>query len=140
MKGTVILDTGPLVAYLLKREQAHNWAKRRFQDSHAPFLTCEAVLSEACFLLRAIPNGPRAVFQLVVRGVIDVEFCVGAHASKIEELISRYANVPMSMADACLVRMSEIVEHASVLTLDRDFLVYRKHGREVIPCIIPEME
>jgi len=140
MKGPVILDTGSLVAYLLKRERAHDWAKRQFQDSNAPFLTCEAVLSEACFLLRSIPDGPRAVFQMVVRGAIHVDFCVGDHASNIEELISRYANVPMSMADACLVRMTEIKDHAPILTLDRDFLVYRKHGREAIPCLMPEME
>lgn len=49
----------------------------------------------------------------------------------------RYADVPMSLADACLVRMSELSDDASVLTLDSDFRIYRRLGRQAIPLLTP---
>ena len=54
-----------------------------------------------------------------------------------EELLRRYRNVPMSLADACLVRLSELYGDCAVLTLDSDFRIYRRHGRQVIPVLAP---
>jgi predicted nucleic acid-binding protein len=52
-------------------------------------------------------------------------------------LMEKYADVPMSLADACLVRMSEAASDAVILTTDRDFRIYRRHGRQVVPCLTP---
>jgi len=133
----VLLDTGPLVAFLNARDAHHAWAKERLATIAPPLATCEAVLSETCFLVRATPAGPRAVFDLVATGLITVPFRLADEATAVAALMRKYANVPMSLADACLVRMAELDAQATVLTLDDDFRVYRKHGRHVVPVLAP---
>ncbi len=137
MKVAIIADTGPLVALLNRRERHHEWAREQFGLVGPPALTCEAVLSEACFLLGDIHGGMDALMQLVKRGVLAVGFHLDDELPSVMRLLARYRSVPMSLADACLVRMAE--QHASsvVLTLDRHFTVYRKSGRLVIPTLMP---
>lgn len=138
MIGRIILDTGPLVAFLDRRDAHHDWAKARFRDTLAPFLTCEAVLTEACFLLRKAPQLESEVLKHVTQGILNVGLRLGDEAGAVAALMSRYANVPMSLADACLVRMAEIHPSSRILTLDSDFRVYRKDGRTSIEAILPE--
>jgi len=133
----VLVDTGPIIAFLNSRDRYHEWSKEAFADIDAPVLSCEAVLSEACFLLRRARGGGDAVLKLVERGLVRLSFRLEAETGPVRRLLSRYSNVPMSLADACLVRMSEQVTNAVLLTLDRDFKVYRKNGRNVIPTRMP---
>jgi predicted nucleic acid-binding protein len=135
---TLLLDTGPLVAFLDRREILHHWSRRVFQRVRAPLLTCDAVLTEACFLLRDQREGPEAVVRLVERGFVKSAFSLENEAEGVRRLIARYASVPMSFADACLVRMSEIHEAVLLLTFDTDFTVYRRRGRGEIPLLMPE--
>jgi predicted nucleic acid-binding protein len=137
LKPIVLVDTGPLVALLNRRETHHDWARQQFSLLEPPLLTCESVLSEACFLLRELPAGPDALLQLVSRGVINTRFDFSSEATTVARLMKRYANVPMSLADACLVRMAELHAESSVLTLDSHFRIYRKNGRQVIPALLP---
>ncbi len=137
MRRRVILDTGPLVALLNVRDNYHDWARNEFAQVEPPLLSCEAVFSEACFLLRKVPKGPEAVVNLLNRGVVEAPFCLNDEAARIKRLLVRYTSVPMSLADACLVRMAEQYAQAAVITLDNDFHIYRKHGRQVVPTIMP---
>jgi predicted nucleic acid-binding protein len=137
VSSTVLLDTGPLVAFLNRRDRHHAWARRKLAEVTPPLLTCESVLSEACFLLRQDPKGPAAVLELVARGLIRVALDVNAEAGPLRRLVARYREVPMSLADACLVRLAEKTAGSSVLTFDRDFQIYRMHGRQVIPLHMP---
>lgn len=137
MKAKVILDTGPLVALLNLRDNYHSWAKTEFAQIRPPMLSCEAVFSEACFLLRSVSNGPQTVIKLLNQGVVEVPFRLSDEAKRIKNLLVRYVSVPMSLADACLVRMAEQYDQAAVMTLDKDFQIYRKHGRQVVPTITP---
>ena len=137
MTEAVIADTGPIVAFLNSRDRYHEWSKEVFSEINGPVLSCEAVLSEACFLLRNARGGGEAVLKLVERGLIRLPFRLEIEIAPVRRLLSRYSNVPMSLADACLVRMSEQVSGSVLLTLDRDFKVYRKHGRHVIPTRMP---
>ena len=137
MTEAILVDTGPIVAFLNSRDRYHEWSKETFAEIDAPVLSCEAVLSEACFLLRSSRGGGEAVLKLVDRGLLRLPFRLEAEAGPVRRLLSRYSNVPMSLADACLVRMSEQVSDSVLLTLDRDFKVYRKHGRNVIPTRMP---
>ena len=137
MKKHVLMDTGPLVASLNRRDRYHRWAKARLGELDPPISTCEPVLAEACFLLRDTPGGGAAVLTLVERGVLLVDFQVTPHARSLATLMTKYADVPMSLADACLVRMTELDGRRAVMTLDGDFLVYRRHGRQVIPVMMP---
>jgi uncharacterized protein len=138
MKGTVITDTGPLVALLNRRERQHEWAREQFSHISAPAFTCEAVISECCFLLRNIDSGVSALMQLIERGSITISFALSEEHLVVARLLKRYSSVPMSFADACLVRMSEKIANSSILTLDEDFRIYRKNGRAVIPTVMPD--
>ena len=133
----VLVDTGPLVALLNRRDQHHAWAKAAWAELSPPLLTFEPVLAEACHILRAFPDGPGATIAMAHRGVLDVSFRLGDHAAEIARLLRKYASVPMSLADACMVRMAELLAGSVVLTLDSDFTIYRMHGRQVIPTISP---
>ena len=137
MSRRILLDTGPLVASVNRRDRFHEWALERFDEITQPLLTCEAVLAEACFLLRSTPGGGVAVLDFLGRGALLIEFSAAAHAASLGAMMKKYADVPMSLADACLVRMTELQEDAVVMTLDRDFLVYRRHGRQTVPVLMP---
>jgi uncharacterized protein len=135
--GPVLLDTGPLVAFLKRRDRYHDWARQEMAAVSPPLLTCESVLSEACFLVRHEPGGRTAVLDLVRRGLVAVAFDLGREAAAVQKLLGRYADVPMDLADACLVRLAELTSGSVLLTLDSDFGIYRMHGRQVIPVRIP---
>jgi predicted nucleic acid-binding protein len=137
MNRRVLLDTGPLVALLNGRDQHHEWAKLQWSQAAPPLLTCEPVLSEACFLLRIAPGGSAAVMELLRRRVVEVAFHLEDHLEAVARLLRKYADVPMSLADGCLVRMAELSPESAVLTLDRHFRLYRKSGRRVVPAIMP---
>ena len=138
MNRRVLLDTGPLVALLNGRDKHHDWARLQWSQAAPPLLTCEPVLSEACFLLRATLGGNDAVMELLRRHVVEVAFHLEDHVEAVARLIRKYASVPMSLANSCLVRMAELSAESAVMTLDRDFRLYRKGGRHVVPVIMPE--
>ena len=137
MTREVLLDTGPLVAFLDKRDAYHEWAKEQFSSVRAPLLTNEPVLAEACHLLRRVAGGRAAVIGLTRSGAVRIAFRLEQEAAPVESLLRRYDSVPMSLADACLVRMTELRDAGEVLTVDEDFRIYRRHGRKVIPTIMP---
>jgi predicted nucleic acid-binding protein len=138
MKRQVILDTGPLVAVLNPGDTYHDWVTRQLADMTPPLLTCEAVLSEACFLSGNYGGHAYTVLELMQDGFMRIAFRLDEEFDQIERLMQKYADVPMSLADACLVRMAELYPHSFVLTLDSDFRIYRKHGRQTIPCLMPD--
>lgn len=137
MSASLLVDTGPLVALLSERDRHHEWAKQAFAGSSIPARTCEAVLSEAWHLLRLTRRGQSALLELVERGLVSLDFTLAAELVAVSRLVTRYRDRPMSLADACLVRMAELYDEAAVLTLDEDFTIYRKNGRQVIPLVAP---
>lgn len=136
--SVILADTGPLVAYLDGRERHHEWAKAQFTRFTAPLLTCEAVIAETLFLMRRGGIHPDGLLKLIVRGLLLPEFRLLDETPSILALMERYKNVPMSLADACLVRMAELHEGANVFTLESDFTRYRKSQRRVISVISPD--
>lgn len=137
MIDLIIVDTGPLVAYLNCNDKYHGWAKKRFQEIISPLLTCQAVISEACFLTRNIPYGQEAILEMIERNVIRTEFNLNLEAKALKHLVHKYKDIPMSLADACLVRMAELYEDARIFTLDNDFSIYRKNKNTVLNYISP---
>ena len=133
----VLLDTGPLVAFLNRQDDAHEWAVARFKEIEPPFLTCEAVVSETIHLLQGRAVVLEHLEKFLVAGFIRVEFSFAEEVVAVTRLLRAYRNVPMSLADGCLVRMSELHPSAVVFTLDTDFRIYRKHGRQTIPVLLP---
>lgn len=139
MPPTVVADTGPIVALLDTNEAHHEWAREQFRVLAPPLITCEAVLSEASFLLTRIGADPSLPMTFVERGVLEVTQTLASPEDvlAVGRMIRRYRNVPMSLADACLVRIVERSDQASVLTLDSDFRIYRQGNRRVIPLLSP---
>ena len=137
MADKVILDTGPLVAYLDKREEHHAWAVGEFGKLSGAVVTCEAVITEACFLLAAQTRALDKIADYLRRGVIECRFDLQTHHSRVFALMRKYAGTPMSLADACLVCMAEDRPHSRVFTLDSDFEIYRLRGNKPLPLIAP---
>ena len=130
-----IADTGLIVALLFRNDPHHLWAVDGFRK-HSPFLTCDAVLAEAA----SFCPDPVAVLKLVTRGdlIVDPDFSLSVEASHLAVLASKYADRPMDLADACLVRMSELHAKCRIWTVDRsDFSTYRRLGKRTIPCEFP---
>lgn len=103
-----------------------------------PLLTCESVISEACYLLRHYHKGPTNILELINRDLIVINFDLNTEYDSVKNIISKYDNLPISLANACLVRMAEKINSGKIFTLDSDFQIYRKNKNEVIPTITPE--
>jgi len=130
-----VVDTAALVAFFGVREQHHRWARQAFSSLPTPWLTCEAVLAESLHLLDGV--GQKALRRLLRDEIIRVAFELDTQLDPVLDLMEKYANVPMSLADACVVRMTELLRDPVVLTADADFRIYRRHSRHVIPCLMP---
>ena len=135
MAESVLVDAGFLIALLSRRDRYHSWAAAQAPHRTLPWKTCEAALSEAFHLLGV--RGRPSLAALLRRGAVVSAFDFADELPRVLDLMQKYADVPMSVADACLVRMSETVPDPLVLTTDADFRLYRRHSRQVIPCVSP---
>lgn len=132
-----ILDTGPLVAFLDRAEQHHRWVIEQVAVLDPPLLVCEPVLAKAMYLLGRFSRAQDALFGLLENGALKIALRIDEHVPALRMLHQKYRDRPMSLADACIVRMAEIYERHAVLTLDSDFTVYRKDGRTPLALIHP---
>lgn len=133
----VVIDTGPIVALLNRRDRHHAWVREVLDAIEPPIFTCEAVVSEACFLLGRVAGGQDAVLELLASDVVNIDFRMLPEIAAVQGLMRKFATVPMSLADACLVRMTELEAQSVLVTLDGDFRVYRRNRRQIIPTIMP---
>jgi predicted nucleic acid-binding protein len=132
-----ITDSGFLVAFANRHDRYHDWAARLAEGLDEPLLTCEAVLAEATFHLQ----DAALVLAMAEDGLVKLAFDCADHLPQLAALAERYADRHPDLADLCLIRMSELHPHHSVLTTDRtDFRVYRRNKRETIPLICPPDE
>ena len=137
MERRTLVDAGPIIALLIAADQHHAWALEVWAQLEPPVHTCEAVLSEAQHVVKRLGGNPRAVLQFLRNGVFHLPFRVEDEVERLLELQRTYADVPMSLADACLVRMTELHEHCRVLSTDSDFRIYRRNRRQIIPLLAP---
>lgn len=135
MAASVIVDASFLVTLLDRRETHHRWADAQALQYPPPWKTCEAVISETLFLLG--PGGVHPFAALLRRGPIVALFRFDDSAEEVLTLMQKYSDVPMSFADACLVRMTETLTDPLLLTTDNDFRIYRRHSRQTLPCVMP---
>jgi predicted nucleic acid-binding protein len=136
MARSVLVDAGFLVALLNRRDFNHPWATAVVDRFPPPWSTCEAVLSEAFHLLEN--RGTNQLAELLRRNAVIPRFDLSDNLDRTLHLLEKYANVPMGLADACLVRMTEIRSDSVLLTTDTDFRIYRRHGRQAVPCEMPD--
>jgi uncharacterized protein len=137
LSPSAVIDAGPLVALLNARDRHHAWVVRTLQQLTGPLLTCEAVVSDALFLTSRYGDGSRKVAHLLTRGGLRIGLSLEQEADAVCRLLAKYADVPMSLADACLVRLSEKYPRLNVMTFDAHFLVYRRHQNQTVPLLRP---
>jgi uncharacterized protein len=135
MAESVLVDAGFLVAILSRRDCHHKWAVQEASENLPPWYTCDAVLSEAYHLLGE--RGAPGLSAMLSRRAVVARFNLDDNVEAVVAFLRKYANVPMSLADACLVRMSETIADPLILTTDADFRIYRRHSRQVIPILCP---
>jgi len=121
----VLVDTGCIVALLDRSERHHEHCVEVVTELSAQLATCEAVVAESCYLLRSLHGAASAVLKNVHNGVFRLPFRLEASADAVRRLLRRYRNVPMDLADGCLVQMANELDTGDILTLDSDFEVYR---------------
>ena len=135
MAKNVLVDAGFLIALLSGRNSHHEWAVIQASSHPPPWRTCEAVLSETFHLLGS--RGTPALGLLLRRQALLTAFDFGNDVESVLKLMHKYSNIPMSFADACLVRMTETLPDPLILSTGSDFLVYRRHSRQILPCVLP---
>ena len=135
MARSLLVDAGFLVAMLSRRDSHHKWAVQGASENSPPWYTCEAVLSEAYHLLGE--RGAPGLNAMLSRKALVARFNLDDNVEAVVAFLQKYASVPMSLADACMVRMSETMADPLILTTDSDFRVYRRHSRQVVPVLCP---
>ena len=135
MAGNVLVDAGFVVALLSRRDSHHRWAVMEAPQHAPPWTTCEAALSEAFHLLGA--RGTPGLSAILRRRAVLVAFELAKDLEPVLKLMQKYTNVSISLADACLVRMTETLPDPIILTTNADFRIYRRHSRHVVPCVTP---
>jgi len=135
MAKSVLVDAGFLVALLNRRDAFHHWAVAQAAEHTPPWHSCESVLSEAFHLLESA--GAPSLSELLSREALLSDFDLTENLEPTLKLMQKYSNIPMSLADACLVRMTEILPDPVLLTTDADFRVYRRSGRQIVPSLMP---
>lgn len=129
-----ILDAGVLIAAMNRDDRHHEWATETLGRLAPPFYSCPEAMAEAA----AMTGRPAAIVEMIQAGEIELAFDLSAQAAGVLSLLEKYADREMDLADACIVRMTELTRDCRVLTVDRaDFSVYRRNGRDLIPIIAP---
>lgn len=133
----VLVDTGFLVALYDKREPMHSECLRIYQDCLAQLVTCEAVLSEAFYLLRNVHGAIQGVLQSVQESILQIPFTLSESASAVADLMDKYRDTPADFADACLIQLANELDTGDILTLDSDFKRYRWRRNRVFNLLVP---
>ena len=131
----VLVDASFLVALWRRKDRHHSWAVREARLHPPPWVTCESVLSEADHLLA--PEGCATLRLACRRGALRIAAIQSDALLPVLDLLDKYSDVPMSVADACLVRLTELSPNPLLLTTDSDFKIYRRLGRRIIPTRMP---
>jgi predicted nucleic acid-binding protein len=132
-----ILDAGPLIAALNRQDEHHRWACEILERLGPPFYSCPEAMAEAA----ALTGQPAAIVEMIQSEEIILAFDLSEQAAGVLSLLKKYADRDMDLADACIVRMTELMRDCRVVTLDRlDFAVYRRNGRDLIPMIAPPVK
>ena len=121
----VLLDTGVIVALLDRSESFHKTCARAIREVQAPLVTCEAVITESCYLLRNLSGAPEAVIENIAAGIFQVPFQLSRDTAGVKQVLRKYKDRKIDLADACLIRLADQFGTGDILTLDQGFAIYR---------------
>jgi len=135
----VLLDTGFIVALLDRSENFHKTCAQAVREVEAPLVTCEAVITESCYLLRNLSGASEAVIENITAGIFQVPFQLSRDTAGVKQILRKYKDRKIDLADACLIRLADQFGTADILTLDRDFRIYR-WGKNKPFRVLPSMD
>ncbi len=135
----VLLDTGVIVALLDRSEKFHLACATAIRELEAPLITCEAVIAESCYLLRNLPGAPEVVAENVAAGIFQIPFQLSRETAGVKQALRKYRDLKIDLADACLIRLADEFESANILTLDKDFDIYR-WGKNKLFRMLPDLK
>jgi predicted nucleic acid-binding protein len=121
----VLLDAGFIVALLDRSENFHKTCARTVREVEAPLVTCEAVITESCYLLRNLSGASEAVVENIAAGIFQVPFQFSRDTAGVKQVLRKYRDRKIDLADACLIRLADQFGTGDILTLDQDFTIYR---------------
>lgn len=121
----VLLDTGFIVALLDQSERRHAECMAVARELKSPLVTCEAVITESCYLLRNLTGAQDAILRNVEEGIFQVPFQISQSSASVRTILRKYRDIPADFADACLIHLADVLDSGSILTLDGDFRSYR---------------
>ncbi len=133
----VVVDTGPLVAFFRKADHYHGWILDQLAHMQATLVTCEAVLSETLFLVRYDKRAVASLKSMMEGRLLLVESVFSEHAQDVMDVIEKYRDLPASVADACVIVLHQRLNSSRILTLDSDFLIYRRPDGSLPDLIAP---
>lgn len=133
----ILVDAGPLVAFVDADDQHHAKCVAALKGVREPLATVWPPLTEALYLLADLPKAQDALWEMLQRGALQLLPLDSSDVPRIRELMRKYANRPMDLADAAVIRVAEREGLRRIFTVDRrDFAVYRLHNR-VRPVLLP---
>jgi uncharacterized protein len=121
----ILLDTGPIVALLDPTDASHHICAEALANATGPLVTCEAVIAESCYLLRKVHGVADVLLENITNGVFQIPFELAQSASEIGKIFHKYRDREIDLADACLIHLANEYRTGDILTLDRDFHIYR---------------
>ena len=121
----ILLDTSVIVALFDSTDANHDLCDAAIAELIQPFVTCEAVITEACYLLRKYPKAVEAILANIESGVFRIPLRLERSVSSIRTIQRKYADVPADFADVCLIQLADEIETGRILTLDAHFVQYR---------------
>jgi predicted nucleic acid-binding protein len=121
----ILLDTGVIVALLDRSEKFHRQCAEAVRKLDVPLITCEAVMAESCYLLRNLPGAPEAIIANAAEGIFQIPFQLSREAVAVRTILRKYQHRAIDLADACLIHLANEFATGDVLTLDKDFEIYR---------------
>lgn len=131
-----IVDTGPLVGWINRRDQWHEWSASVLESLTPPLVTCESVIAEVVWHLRHSRKAVDRLYGMIEAGALEIEVLLPDHMPHIRVLSAKYRQ--MDFCDAAVVRLSEIHPQAIVLTTDvAHFRIYRHFQNKPIPLLCP---
>ena len=133
----ILVDTGPLVALLHADDQNHDRCVKTLKSLEEQMVTVWPVVTEAMYLLNFSWQAQAALWEMIVTEALVILPLDREDAPRMKDLMRKYRDLPMDMADAALVRIAERERFRHLFSLDRrGFTVYRpdKVGRfSIIP-------
>ena len=133
----ILVDTSFIIALYNKSDRRHAQCMYMLDAVEQQAVTCEAVVTESCYMLRQVRGAMADILATIETGALEIRFQLDRSAGKVRALLEKYRDLPASLADACLVQMADELDTGDILTLDSDFKRYRWRRNRAFNLLIP---